>query len=157
VTWRPKARPWHRVLLATLALCAQTCSADEAFYRRAADCATADQIFVVESIPLLRPNDEAGIRLLVRQVELGLSFAGTAYKQGLREPLATDLLKLSNEKLSAMTPRDRDSFRLACDREAQALWDGANGFERWLVKGKAKLGMKQLLEDAKNTTVTSKN
>jgi hypothetical protein len=149
VTGCPKARPRHWLLCATLALWAQTCSADEAFYRRAADCATADQIFVVESIPLLKPNDEMGIKFLVRQVELGLSFAGTAYKQGLREPLATDLLKLSNEKLSAMTPKARDSFRLACDREAQTLWDAANGFERWLVRGKAQLGFKQLLNDAK--------
>jgi hypothetical protein len=145
------------VLFATLALCTQICSADEALYHRAADCATADQLFVADAIPSLKPDDETGTKLLLRQVELGLSFAGTAYKKGLREPLASDLLKQSKERLLLLEISDREAFRASCNKEAQALWDAANGFERWIVKGKAKSGLRQMIEELKISVAVSNN
>jgi len=65
----------------------------------------------------------------------------------LRDPLAADLLRQSNERLQLLSPQEREQFRLACDRESQSLWDQATGFERWIVKSKAKIGLERMIAD----------
>jgi hypothetical protein len=55
-----------------------------------------------------------------------------------------------------MSPPAREKFREACDQDSKSLWNSANGVERWIVKGRAKLAMAQLLEESKGAAHANK-
>lgn len=97
----------------------------------------------------LRDQTRAGTGGLKPQMqaltEQGFAFIGTAYKQGLREPLADELLKAARQALKAVPVESRRAQLLGCRSEGAVLLDEANGLERMLVANRAKARVERLL------------
>lgn len=78
-----------RIAVASAAMLCTFAQAQDPFYRHAADCATAHQARLMDILEKQLSPSDADRKRMVSEVELGLSFAGTAYKNGLRGPLLT--------------------------------------------------------------------
>lgn len=74
---------------------------------------------------------------LLRRVQQGFAFIGSAYKQGLRGEEANKLLKAA-EKAQESLPRTELAIRqAACSAEGSELLNQANALERAFVNHKA--------------------
>ncbi len=117
------------------------------FFLRASHCAVvhrAQALFFVQAAAKRSDDPRPAV---LREVELGLSFAGTAYKLGLRQPLADHLLAQAEGRVNAMNLTTFGLERLSCVQEAQILWDRASRFERLMASGRASLGADKLIAE----------
>lgn len=116
------------------------------FFLRAADCAAAHKWRLLNAWAGLKTAGPVLTEQLEQDVRWGYAFAGTAYKLGLRKPLADDLLNSSDLKIAEMAVRGRDSLLNSCEREAVSLLEAANAVERFLVNSRARQRVAKLLE-----------
>lgn len=111
--------------------------ADEAFYQRAATCAAAmedDQHALVERVRAgateLRPE-------LVQLTQLGFTYVGSAYKRGLRNPRADQMLKDAHLQQKGWDAARHAKTVKECRVESQALYEDASSVEQWFVAKRA--------------------
>ena len=71
---------------------------------------------------------------LVELVQQGFAFIGTAWKQGLRDPEATRLLKAAEEAQKSLSPQELAERQAACRTEGATLLARANIVERAFVQ-----------------------
>ena len=71
---------------------------------------------------------------LVELVQQGFAFIGTAWKQGLRDPEATRLLKAAEDAQKSLSPQELAERQAACRREGATLLARANIVERAFVQ-----------------------
>lgn len=117
---------------------------DQAFFLEAANCAAALEARVVERQAQARSDarDEA----MLRDVEHGFVFVGVAYKRGLRNPQADDMLHAAEKRWSALPKAEKDVRLQHCTRQAQQLMDDVSMLERFLVRNRASSRLDRLLE-----------
>lgn len=70
---------------------------------------------------------------LVRRVQEGFAFIGTAYLNGLREEEANRLLKAAEKAQETLPPAELAARQAACRAEGARLLENANVLERAFV------------------------
>ena len=75
---------------------------------------------------------------LVRRVQQGFAFIGTAYLQGVRDAEADRLLKAAEAAQKEIPTAELTALQLACRSEGARLLEKANAVERALVVKAAK-------------------
>lgn len=114
-------------------------------YRQASACVAVMKQDVVGLVsrsragtPNLRPE-------MVRLTELGFAFIGTAYKSGLRNPQADQLLEEAEAAQKRQSPESLRQLSVQCQAEGSKLLRDSNALERALVSNRAKARVDKLL------------
>lgn len=81
----------------------------------------------------LRTGDTAAEAPLVPIVTASFAFIGTAYKQGLRQKEADELLAAAERRQATLPPADLGKLQDACQAQGLQLFARANYFERQFV------------------------
>ena len=144
-----------RSLLALLAApliaahAAPTAEPDLARYRHASACvavlkqdasALADRYH--EGATAVKPD-------VVRLTEQGFAFVGTAYKDGLRNPQADQLLQEAEHWLNGQPTSAQRQLSSDCQAEGSKLLSRSNVLERALVSNRARSRVDKLLAPPK--------
>lgn len=109
---------------------------DEAFYQRAATCAAALEVDQLGLVARAR-SGEPGLRpRIVRITQAGFAYVGTAYKRGLRDPRADDMLKAARVEQKGWDTARHAKVAGECLAEGEALYNDASSIEQWLVTNK---------------------
>jgi len=121
------------------------------FYVEAADCTAAFQARVITRLTL--PKSDARDKAILRDTEMGFIFIGVAYKEGLRNPEADQLLKAAEKRWRQSSKGEQEGRFASCTSRAQQLMDDVSGLERFIVRNRAKARVERLLEkEAKAST-----
>ncbi len=133
------------MLSVPLSVLAAPTPSDLSRWQHASEC-----VAVLEAeVDGLRDQARAGTGGLKPQMqqltEQGFAFIGTAYKQGLREPLADELLQAARQAQKAVPADARRTLLQGCRAEGAGLLNEANGLERLLVANRAKARVERLL------------
>lgn len=117
------------------------------FYVEAADCSAAFESSV--KALLKEPRTTARDEAILHETEGGFIFVGVAYKQGLRNPQADELLHAAEARWDKLS-RDEQAKRLqGCRVKASALMDEVTFIERYLVRNRAQARVDRLLSKEK--------
>lgn len=136
------------LLISVAAACAQDKpSPKQAFFIEASDCTAALKARVAER--LLQPKSDARNKLILSDTELGFTYIGVAYKKGLRNPQADQMLAESEKRWGGLSKTEQQSRLVACTASAQKLMKDLSGFERYLIKNRAQARVDKLLQSAK--------
>jgi hypothetical protein len=111
--------------------------ADEAFYRRAAECAAAMQVDQLALADRARAGDAQARPQLLQLTKLGFAYVGTAYLRGLRDPRGSDMLKAATAQQKDWPAARHAALAAECHAEAQKVYDNAGGMWQWAVDKKA--------------------
>lgn len=114
------------------------------FFTEAADCTAAFQAQVLER--LTQARSDARNQAILQDTERGFIFIGVAYKRGLRNPEADQLLKAAEKRWQTLGKADRDKRLAACTDKAEQLMDDVTMLERFFVKNRAQSRVDRLLE-----------
>lgn len=88
---------------------------------------------------------------IVKLTELGFSFIGTAYKSGLRKPLADQLLDEAERAQKHASPEALRQLLGECQVEGAKLLRDANFVERALVGNRAASRVEKMLVPAEDS------
>ncbi len=113
-------------------------------HQEASDCAAAFEGRILQRRTEARTD--ARNQAILRDAELGFTFVAVAYKQGLRNPEADQMLKASEKRWAALTEAERRKRLAQCGTWAQQLFDDFNGFESYLVRNRAQARVDRLLK-----------
>ena len=113
------------------------------FFTEAADCTAAFQARVVAR--LTQPRSAARDTAILRDTEQGFIFIGVAYKEGLRNPEADQMLKAAEKRWTKLGKAERETRLATCTTKAQNLMDDVSMLERYLVKNRAEARVERLL------------
>lgn len=133
--------------LVTLPVQAQTQAADTdaAYFRRASSCAAV----LKQDVLALRDRfgrGEAAVRgEILRLTEHTFAFVGIAFKRGLRNPQADQLLEEAERQQQRLPPAALRQLSSDCQSEGARLLTASNAVERALVRNRAKARVEQLL------------
>jgi hypothetical protein len=119
--------------------------APDPFFERSSACVAvmkADLLALTERYQSGEPAVRADIE---RLTELGFSFVGTAYKRGLRKPLADKLLDEAERVQVLQAPVTLQALSTSCQAEGARLLAEANFLERALVRNRARARVDDLL------------
>ena len=109
---------------------------DEAFYRRASECAAAMQFDQFALVARAR-SGETGLRpALFDLTKLGFAYVGEAYLKGLRDPRGGEMLKAAAAEQKDWPAARHKAMVAECRTEAQRVYDNS-GMWRMLVDSKA--------------------
>lgn len=118
-------------------------------YRQASACVAVMKQDVVNlanrsraGTPNLRPE-------MLRLTELGFAFIGTAYKSGLRNPQADQLLEEAEAAQKRQSPESLKQLSAQCQAEGSKLLKDSNVLERALVSNRARARVDKLLAPPK--------
>jgi hypothetical protein len=111
-------------------------SQDEAFYRRASECAAAMQVDQFALVARARSGDRSVRPALFELTKLGFAYVGEAYLKGLRDPRGTNMLKAETAAQKDWPPARHAALVAQCRVEAQRVYDDS-GFWKMLVDNKA--------------------
>lgn len=114
------------------------------FYLEAADCTAAFEARVIER--KAQPPSEARNKAILQDTEHGFVFIGVAYKQGLRNPQADELLKAAEKRWHALSKAEQALRLNACSSKAAQLMDDVSMLERFIVRNRASARVDRLLE-----------
>ncbi len=109
---------------------------DEAFYRRASDCAAAMQYDQLALVAKARAGDKTVRPQLFELTRLGFAYVGEAYLKGLRDPRGGNMLKAATAEQKDWPEARHKALVAECRVEAQKVYDNA-GMWRWAVDNKA--------------------
>lgn len=118
-------------------------SSDAAFFQAASECTAGLKARVVEH--LKQPPSDVRNQAIFRDTELGFVFIGVAYKKGLRNPEADQLLKASERRWSHLSAAQQATRLQRCTQEAEQLLSEVSGLERFLVRNRAQARVDKLL------------
>src|SRR5690606_19779613 len=91
------------------------------FYTEAADCTAAFQARVIQR--LTQPKSDSRNKAILRDTESGFIFIGVAYKEGLRNPAADQMLKAAEKRWAQLTRAEQDKRLATCGERAKVLMD----------------------------------
>lgn len=114
------------------------------FFTEAAECTAAFQARVLTR--LTQPRSEARNKAIQRDTEMGFIFIGVAYKEGLRNPEADQMLKAAEKRWALLSKAEQEARLNACTGRANQLMDDVSGIERFFVRNRAKARVERLLE-----------
>ena len=119
-------------------------NAKQAFFQEASDCAAAFEARVVER--QAQPKSDARNQAMLSDTELGFTYVGVAYKKGLRNPEADQMLKAAEKRWSTLSKTEQQARLSSCTTKAQQLLNDVSGFERFIIKNRAKSRVDRLLQ-----------
>ena len=125
-------------------------SADAAFFQEASDCTAGFKARVVQH--LKQPPSEARNQAILKDTEHGFVLIGVAYKKGLRNPEADQMLKAAEGRWSQLTPAQQASRMARCTQQAEHLLADVSGLERFLVRNRAQARVDKLLAREQRAT-----
>lgn len=135
------------LLLASLTLTASALAAqpssDAAFYLEASDCTAGFKVRVVQH--LKQPPSDKRNQAILKDTEHGFVFIGVAYKKGLRNPEADQMLKAAEGRWSQLPPAQQASRLSRCTLQADHLMADVTSLERFLVRNRAQARVDKLL------------
>ncbi len=127
------------VLLPSAWLAAEPAPAPpEPFLVRSASCVAALKARAEPLAQRLRRGDEAAEVPLTPIVQASFAFIGTAYKQGLRQPQADEMLHRAEQAQAALPPDALVKLQDGCQAEGDQILARASGLERMLVGAAAR-------------------
>jgi len=100
---------------------------------QAAGCVAALKARAEPLAKRLRAGDAAAEPSLVPIVTASFAFIGTAYKQGLRQKQADELLAAAEGRQAQLPPPELAKLQDACQVQGMQLFTQANYFERQFV------------------------
>ena len=118
-------------------------SADAVFYQEASECTAGFKARVVQL--LKQPPSEARNQAILKDTEHGFVLIGVAYKKGLRNPEADQMLKAAEGRWSQLPPAQQSSRLARCTQQADQLMADVSGLERFLVRNRAQARVDKLL------------
>ena len=133
---------WQRDVALLLAGCALAGAAaasdadDEAFYRRASNCAAAMQFDQLALVAKARAGATDVRPELLQLTKLGFAYVGEAYLKGLRDPRGSDMLKAATAEQKNWPAARHAALVAECRVEAQKVYDNA-GLWRFPIDNKA--------------------
>lgn len=119
--------------------------ADQAYYRRVSACTAVLKQEVLAVKPRAQGGEGAARELLQKLTEQSFALVGTAYKRGLRNPLADQLLAEAEQQLRRQSPSAQRQQLQDCQAEGARTLSAANAIERALVRNRARARVEQLL------------
>lgn len=122
-------------------------SGKQAFFIEASDCTAALKARVVERTA--QPKSDARNKAILADTEMGFAFIGVAYKKGLRNPQADQMLAASEKKWVALSKTEQQNRLTSCSVKGQKLLKDLSAFERYIIKNRAKARVDKLLESQK--------
>ncbi|KGM40898.1 hypothetical protein JY96_14890 [Aquabacterium sp. NJ1] len=148
----------HLVIVTCAALLGHTAAAQSEaasappnpFFLEAADCAAAFEARVIER--KAQPRSEARNQAILHDTELGFVYIGVAYRRGLRNPAADEMLKAAEKRWSQLSKRDQAKRLASCVTQAEQLMEDVSGLERFIVKNRASARVDRLLEKEAQAT-----
>lgn len=132
------------VFCSQLALAEDLAADDQRFFQDAADCAAALEARVIDR--QTQPRTDARDDAMRRDVAYGFVFVGVAYKRGLRNPQADEMLHAAEKRWLSLNKADKDARQAMCTSKGQALMDDVSMLERFLVRNRADARVERLLE-----------
>ena len=139
------ALAWSASGLAGPARASEAEAGDEAFHRRASVCAAVLKRDVLALKDRFLRGETAVRGEIQRLTEQSFTFVGTAYKRGLRNPRADQLLDEAERVQQRQSPALLRGLSVECQAEGAKLLSGANPIERALVRNRARARVDQLL------------
>ena len=118
-------------------------SADAVFFQEASECTAGFKARVVQH--LKQPPSEARNQAILKDTEHGFVFIGVAYKKGLRNPEADQMLKAAEGRWSQLSAAQQVSRLGRCTQQADQLMAEVSGLERFLVRNRAQARVDKLL------------
>jgi hypothetical protein len=100
---------------------------------QAATCVAALKARAEPLAKRLRGGDAAAEAPLVPVVTASFAFIGTAYKQGLRQKQADEMMAAAERQQAQLPPADLAKLQDVCQTQGQQLFAKANYFERQFV------------------------
>ncbi len=116
---------------------------EQAFFEEASECAAAFEARVVER--QAQPKSPARDQAILSDTELGFAYVGVAYKRGLRNPEASQMLKAAEKRWRTLGKAEQQSRLTACSTKAQQLLKDVSGLERFIVRNRAQARVDRLL------------
>lgn len=113
------------------------------FFVEASDCAAAFEARVVER--KAQPRSDARNRAILADTELGFAFVAQAYKKGLRNPEADQMLKAAEKRWTTLSKTEQQNRLSSCSVKGQQLMRDFSAFERFLVRNRAQARVDRLL------------
>lgn len=117
------------------------------FFIEAADCTAAFEASV--KVRLKEARTPARDEAILRDTEKGFIFVGVAYKQGLRNPEADQLLHAAEQRWEKMGKEEQAKRLASCASRAQVLMDDVSFIERYIVRNRAQARVDRLLSKEK--------
>lgn len=127
---------------------ANPAEADQAFFKRTSVCAAVLKQEVVTLQGRVNKGEGQLRGDIQRLTEQSFAYVGTAYKRGLRNPQADQLLGEAEAALKRLPPATQRQQLQECQAEGSRILANANALERALVRNRAKARVDQLLEGA---------
>ncbi len=118
-------------------------SAEAAFYQEASECTAGFKARVVQH--LKQAPSEARNQAILKDTEHGFVFIGVAYKKGLRNPEADQMLKAAEGRWSQLSAAQQAARLGRCTQQAEQLMADVSGLERFLVRNRAQARVDKLL------------
>ena len=116
-----------------------------AAHAHASDCVAVLKREVTALVPRYQDGQE-GVRADIEQLtRWGFAFVGTAYKQGLRNPQADQMLEAAERAQASLPEAALQALSQTCRNEGAHLLAQANFVERALVNNRAKARVAKLL------------
>lgn len=122
--------------------------ADLAFFKRTSVCAAVLKQEVVTLQGRVNRGEGQLRGDIQRLTEQSFAYVGTAYKRGLRNPQADQMLGEAEAALKRLPPATQRQQLQECQAEGGRILANANVLERALVRNRAKARVDQLLEGA---------
>jgi len=119
-----------------------------AFFVRAAACDAALEIDQFAAVDHARREQPGARAAAVQVTALAFTYAGVAYKRGLRKEEADRLLAAARLEQRGWPAARHAALVGECRREAQALLDDSTGVEKWLVNNRATARVDKLIAAA---------
>lgn len=118
--------------------------AGDPFYAEASDCTAALKARVVER--QAQPRSSARDKAILSDTELGFAFIGVAYKKGLRNPEADQMLQAAEARWKALRKADQQARQQTCTTKGQQLMRDLSVLERFVVRNRAQARVDKLLD-----------
>ncbi|MEJ5895681.1 hypothetical protein WIT60_02335 [Aquabacterium sp. G14] len=118
-------------------------SADAVFFQEASECTAGFKARVVQH--LKQAPSETRNQAILKDTEHGFVFIGVAYKKGLRNPEADQMLKAAEGRWSQLSTAQQASRLNRCTQQADQLMAEVSGLERFLVRNRAQARVDKLL------------
>lgn len=121
------------LLALPMALAAAPAAPEDPVFIRSASCVAALKARAEPLAERVRHGDAAAEVPLTPIVQASFAFIATAYKQGLRQPKADEMLQRAEQAQSKLPPEVLAKLQDACQAEGDHLLAEATGLERMLV------------------------
>jgi hypothetical protein len=126
-------RVFRPFALAFLAIVAASGARADPSPAQSASCVAALKARAEPVAQRVRQGETAAETQLLPIVTASFAFIGTAYKQGIRNPQADDMMKAAEKSQATLPPAELGKLQDRCQAQGEQLLAQANYFERQFV------------------------